>query len=104
MAKKATKKSAKPGKAAIIRGYLAKNPSHTWKDAEETLKKHGITSAYFAMTKSNTKKKTAPKKKKATAATGSKNTTTIDAVAFARASGGIDKAIKALEELREMQV
>lgn len=103
MAKKATKKSAKPGKAAIIRDYLAKNPSHTWKDAEEALKKHGITSAYFAMTKSNAKKKAGPKKK-AKATTGTKKSASIDAVAFARASGGIDKAIAALEELKKMQV
>jgi hypothetical protein len=103
MVKKSAKKSAKKGKAAIIREYLSKNPSHTWKDAEQTLATHGITSAYFAMTKSNHKKRWVPKAELA-AGSRANGSDPADAVAFARACGGIENAIAALEELRKLQV
>lgn len=99
MARKATKK----GKAEIIRDYLTKNPTHTWKAAEVTLKKHGIGSAYFAMTKSKVKNKAAPKAKTGSTASVKKSGST-NVVIFARACGGIDKAIAALEDLKKMQV
>ena len=87
MAKKVTKATASQCKAAIIRDYLAENPTHTWKDAEETLSKHGISAAYFAMTKSNNKKRAAPRIE-LVGAGGTSESSPTDPVAFARACGG----------------
>lgn len=81
------------GKTEIIRAHLQKFPDHTFKDAEAELAKHGITANYFSMVKSKMKpaKRTAKKKPSS-------------AVDFARACGGIDKAIAQLEELKSLQV
>ena len=103
MAKKVTNGQAKQGKAAIIRDYLAEHPTHTWKDAEATLSKHDISAAYFAMTKSNNKKRAAPRIE-LVGASGSSESGPTDPVAFARACGGIDRAITVLKELKRMQV
>ena len=93
------------GKSDLIREYLTSNPGHTWKDAEKSLKKHGINGNYFSMVKSKMNqpktqgKKTQGKKTKRAASSSVDQT-----VEFARSCGSIDEAISKLKELQKYQV
>ncbi len=101
---KTTKKTAKKAvgkksKTARIHEYLEKNPEHTWKDAEPALKRFGISSTYYSMIKS---KLSQSSKRVVTSRRGGDSL--AKAKEFARACGGIDKAVACLKELEKYQV
>lgn len=99
-------------KTKRILDHLAKNPGHTWKDAQAKLEKHDITGGYFSMVKSKhlgkpatgeraPGKKRGPKANKSVAG----NVSSLQQAAeFAKSVGGIESAIAALNQLEQVQI
>ena len=100
-------------KTKRILDYLAKNPEHTWSDAESKLSKHDISGNYFSMVKSKHLGKPATgktsggtkTKKRATRTTAAAGTNNLQQAAdFAKSLGGIENAKAALAQLEQFQI
>lgn len=100
-------------KTKRILDYLAKNPDHTWSDAESRLSKYEISGNYFSMVKSKHLGKSATGKtasdgtgprKKSTRSGGANVANLQKAAEFAKTMGGIAQAKAALSQLEEIQI